>query len=236
MTNQDAMAAARAVPGLPFSLSPSSGSAWTIADEPPTVRTSAAPHSDIFIDPGTAGQLNAESMLNAVTLLGVPPDGDFQFSARVRVDFASTYDAGVLLVWADDRNWAKLCFEYSPDGEPMVVSVVTREVSDDANAFVVDGRAVWLRVCRIDQAFAYHASLDGQTWHMVRFFALQGQATPAAPTTGTPSTGTPSTGTAAAPAITIGFEAQSPTGEGCEVTFDHITFRSQRLGNLRDGS
>jgi hypothetical protein len=29
-------------------------------------------------------------MLNATTLLGVPPDGDFQFSARVTVEFAST--------------------------------------------------------------------------------------------------------------------------------------------------
>ena len=88
-------------------------------------------------------------MLNAATLLGVPPDGDFQFSARVTVGFASTYDAGVLLLWVDDRHWGKLCFEFSPAGEPMVVSVVTRGVSDDANAFVVDGRTVWLRVSRV---------------------------------------------------------------------------------------
>jgi hypothetical protein len=80
--------------------------------------------------------INAESMLNAATLLGGPPDGDFQFSARVTVGFESAFDAGVLLLWLDERRWAKLCFEFSPAGEPMIVSVVCRGVSDDANAFV----------------------------------------------------------------------------------------------------
>jgi hypothetical protein len=34
----------------------------------------------------------------------------------------------------------------------------------------------------------------------------------------------------------IGFEAQSPTGEGCAVTFDRIRFAPERLADLRDGS
>jgi hypothetical protein len=34
----------------------------------------------------------------------------------------------------------------------------------------------------------------------------------------------------------IGFEAQSPTGEGCTVTFDHIRFVSERLADLRNGT
>ncbi|SEH00229.1 hypothetical protein SAMN05444920_115208 [Nonomuraea solani] len=198
------------VPGLPFTLAPSSEQAWAIAG--PTVTAAAAPHSDIFIDPGAG--LNAESMLNAATLLGVPPEGDFQFSARVTVEFASTYDAGVLLLWFDERHWGKLCFEFSPDGEPMIVSVVARGVADDANAFVVEGRTVWLRVSRIDHAFAYHASLDGKTWRMIRFFTIDGMTAPAA----------------------IGFEAQSPTGDGCAVTFDDLRFTRERLGDLRDGS
>jgi hypothetical protein len=36
--------------------------------------------------------------------------------------------------------------------------------------------------------------------------------------------------------VSIGFEAQSPTGDGCAVTFDDIQFTRQRLGDLRDGS
>jgi regulation of enolase protein 1 (concanavalin A-like superfamily) len=203
-----------AAPGVPFALTPSSGQAWTVDGPAGAIRVTADPHSDIFIDPGAGSTPNAESMLNAATLLGVPPAGDFRLSARVSVDFASTFDAGVLLLWIDERHWAKLCFEYSPAGEPMVVSVVNRGVADDANAFVVDGRSVWLRVSRIDHAIAYHASLDGTTWQMIRFFTIDDPSGP----------------------VSIGFEAQSPTGCGCAVTFDDIRFTRERLGGLRDGS
>jgi regulation of enolase protein 1 (concanavalin A-like superfamily) len=134
------------------------------------------------------------------------------FSARVEVDFTAQYDAGVLLVWADEQRWAKLCFEYSPDGEPMIVSVVTRHSSDDANAFVVAGRTAWLRICRLGRAFAFHASTDGARWLFVRYFDLGAES------------------------VLIGFEAQSPHGAGCTATFDQISFRSARLPQLRDGS
>ena len=110
--------------------------------------------------------------VSAATLLGDVPEGDFQLSARVTVGFASTFDAGVLLLWRDERRWGKLCFEFSPAGEPMVVSVVCRGVCDDANAFTVRGRSAWLRVSRIDRVYAYHASLDGRPWQMIRVFAL----------------------------------------------------------------
>ena len=68
----------------------------------------------------------------------------------------------------------------------MVVSVVTRGVLDDANAFVVP-----IRFFRIGEA----SSRDK-----------------------------------------VGFEAQSPTSDGCAVTFEDIRFVPERLGDLRDGS
>jgi len=140
-----------------------------VVEETGRVTASATPRSDFFIDPGRGTTDHAESTLNAATLLGSAPEGDFQFSARVSVDFAASYDAGVLMLRVDDGRWAKLCFEFSPAGEPMVVSVVCRGVCDDANAFVVPQRSVWLRVSRIDRAYAYHAGLDGRSWQMIRF-------------------------------------------------------------------
>ena len=106
---------------------------WSIPDAT-SLLVDAGPRTDWFVDP----QLSAEPTLNAPALVG-DPSGDFLLSARVTVDFAATYDAGVLALYASDRIWAKLCFEYSPQREPMVVSVVTRGVSDDCNSFVVDG-------------------------------------------------------------------------------------------------
>lgn len=150
--------------------------------------------------------------MNAPGLVGRAPDGDFLFSARVAVEFGASFDAGVLVLWRDERTWAKLCFEFSPEGRPMVVSVVTRGVSDDANAFVVDGPEVWLRIARIGDEFAFHASTDGRRWELVRHFALDGPGD-----------------------LHVGFEAQSPTGEGCEVTFTDIRFDRRRLDDLRGG-
>ena len=125
--------------------------------------------TDWFVDP----QRSAEPKLNAPALLG-GSSGDFLLSARVTVDFAGTYDAGVLVVYESDDVWAKLCFEYSPQREPMVVSVVTRGVSDDCNSFVVDDESVWLRIARVGPAYAFHASTDGSNWSFIRHFALQG--------------------------------------------------------------
>jgi uncharacterized protein len=202
------------VSGVPFLLTPSDGSSWRADTTQETLAVTATPHSDIFTDPASGAEVNAETLLNAATLTAPLPQGDFQFSARVKVDFRSTFDAGVLLLWLDRLHWAKLCFEFSPSREPMVVSVVNRTVSDDANAFVVEGGSVWLRISRIGNVYAFHASTDGSSWRMVRVFALDVPGATAA----------------------IGFEAQSPTGDGCDVLFTDVLFSTQRLMELRDGS
>ena len=159
------------VGGFPGGLRPSDEGAWRLTEVGELVGT-AGPATDLFIDPA-----GGPPKLSAPSLLGPPPEGDFQLRARVSVDFAATYDAGVLLLWSDDRTWAKLCFEYSPQRQPMIVSVVTRGLSDDANSFPVDASAVWLRVARRGPAYAFHASTDGVQWHLVRHFGL-GTAAP----------------------------------------------------------
>jgi regulation of enolase protein 1 (concanavalin A-like superfamily) len=166
----------------------------------------AAPaRTDLFNDPA-----GGEPSAGAPRLLG-PVAGDFQLSARVRCTFAGTFDAGALLLWADAERWVKLAFEVSPQGEPMVVSVATNGRSDDANAFVVAGEHVWLRVSRLGPACALHARLDDEPWRFVRHFAL------------------------AADGLHAGFLAQSPLGDGARATFDAIGFAAERLADLRSG-
>jgi uncharacterized protein len=202
------------LPALPFALVPSHDGVWRRDEQGGTVTAAAPAGTDLYVNPAGAGSTDAETLLNAATLLGTPPAGDFQLSARVDVDFRSQFDAGVLLLWADERTWAKFCFELSPAAEPMVVSVVTRGVSDDANAFVVADRSVGLRVSRVDGVYAFHATTDGRTWQLVRVFSLGDDPD----------------------RHQVGFEAQSPTGEGCTVTFTELHFTQQRLADLRDGS
>ena len=97
------------VPGMPSPLVPSPEGLWRVDETTGAVTVSAQPRTDIFIDPsgvGVDGDENAAPILNAATLLAdLPPEGDFQFSARVSVAFAATFDAGVLLIWRDERCW-----------------------------------------------------------------------------------------------------------------------------------
>ncbi len=190
---------------LPFELQWRGTPAASSADGE-SLKITAGPHTDWFVNPGTG-----EAKLDAPGLVGEAA-GDFTLSARVEVEFASTFDAGVLALWRDEQTWAKLCFEYSPDAEAMVVSVVTRSVSDDCNSTVVAGNAVWLRISRIGRQFAFHSSADGMLWQLVRQFALTDYA-----------------------AIEVGFVAQSPLGEGCTATFSEIHFSEATLADLRSG-
>jgi regulation of enolase protein 1 (concanavalin A-like superfamily) len=167
----------------------------------------AGPRTDWFTDPGTG-----EVTVSAPAFVASLP-GDFRLAARVQVDFASTFDAGALVLWQDERRWAKLAFERSPQGQPMVVSVVTRGESDDCNSVPVDADAIWLRVSSLGAAHAFHASADGQTWEFVRHFRLGATQTPLA-----------------------GFEVQSPSGDGCAAQFASISYTPGPLPDLRSGA
>lgn len=197
-------------PALPFGLTAHGDLPVTHAvDAAGTLTLTGASHSDMFIDPAGTGPDYTVGLL-----LGEPPEGDFTLSARVTVPFASTFDAGVLVVYAGRDQFAKLCFEYSTQQRPTVVSVVTRGVSDDANAFEVEGATVGLRVARIGRAWAFHASTDEKHWSMVRYFSLGESEDP----------------------VRVGLLAQSPTGDGICATFAQLTYTPGTLANLRDGS
>ncbi len=171
----------------------------------------AGPRTDWFMDP--AGDQSQND--NAPSALFVPPDQNFLLSARVKVDFSSDFDAGVLQIRERDDLWAKLCFEYSPQGQPMIVSVVTRGVSDDCNSTPVDGNEVALRLACLSRnagTFAFHYSLDGRYWHFVRHFAL-GKLNN----------------------LHAGLASQSPTGEKCRTVFSEIHYQRGALKELRNG-
>jgi uncharacterized protein len=174
-----------------------------------TLTLTSGPSSDLFIDP--AGEEGARP--DGGRLTGLPGDRDFTFSARVSVQFASVFDAGVLLLYLSERRWAKLCYELSPQRRPTAVTVVTRSLSDDSNSFETAGGPLWLRITRSGRAWAFHASEDGGWWRLLRYFTL-GESSGAR----------------------VGFMSQSPTGEGCTAVFDNIVYKPGAPADLRDGS
>jgi uncharacterized protein len=172
-----------------------------------SIAFAAGPRTDLFTDPA-----GAEPQAGAPLLLG-RRCGDYQLRARASASLAATFDAVALVVWASPSSWGKLALEYSPQREPTIVSVVTRGASDDANAFVAAEKVAWLRVCRTAETFAFHASVDGFWWSLVRYFTFDG-----------------------AGGAAVGFLVQSPTGEGLRGRFDEIEWTEEALGDLRNGS
>jgi uncharacterized protein len=169
----------------------------------------AGAETDLFADP--AGGVAID---NAPAALFAPPDKPFLLSAHVSATFGSAFDAAALLLRAGDGRWAKLAFEASPQLQPMVVSVVTRGVSDDCNGVLVHEDDIYLRLAVAKRTIAFHASRDGNVWDLVRFFSLAESLTD----------------------VQVGFSAQSPTGAGCRATFAEIAYRAGELGDLRDGT
>ncbi len=166
----------------------------------------APAETDWFIDP-----ISARRVRTAPVLVGLPPSGDFTWEAHVVLDGDDMFDAAGLFVYGDDDHWAKLALEVTAAG-PTIVSVVTDTFSDDCNSTVLAQRSAWLRLARVGDAIAFHASDGGGRWELVRVFRP-------------PS---------AAPRI--GFVCQAPTGAGCTGSFDAITFNARSLSDIRDGS
>jgi regulation of enolase protein 1 (concanavalin A-like superfamily) len=151
---------------------------------------------------------------HAATALTFVPTGDFMLSARVQVrTVRTTFDAGVLAVWGDNNHWAKVCFEFSPQGEAMVVSVVTNNYSDDCNSTLVSDKWVYLRVLRSGAGWAFHSSRDGITWAFVRVFRLDFDGP-----------------------LRVGFMSQAPNGDECTAEFDDIQYSDAVPPDLRNGS
>ena len=139
--------------------------------------------------------------------------GDFVLRVRVRHAFQDTYDAAAIMVMQSDAVWAKACFERTDFGTHAVVSVVTNGVSDDANGCNIEGDTVWLQVCRVGETFAFHYSLDGARFDMMRFFYLPVDRT-----------------------IKVGLVAQAPQGEGGDRFFSELSLANRTVKNIRFGA
>jgi uncharacterized protein len=135
--------------------------------------------------------------------------GDFVITTRLEAEMKSEYDSGCLMLMSNDTNWAKLCFEFS-NRVPIIVSVVTRDYSDDCNSEKVEVKSPYLRADRLKNCFSFHYSNDGKNWKLIRYFGMN-----------------------AGNEIKAGVVAQSPSGQGCRVSFDFLEYENRSPVNLR---
>ena len=174
----------------------------------------APAESDFFCNNGAVSEegITPASLCNAPFLYREVA-GDFVLRVKVSHAFRDTYDSASVMVMQDLETWAKACFELTDFGTHAVVSVVTKKESDDANGCNIDGDAVWLQITRVGQAFAFHYSLDGDRFYMMRFFSLP-----------------------AGPVIKVGLLAQAPQGAGGPRYYEHLSIEQKTVKNIRMGA
>jgi regulation of enolase protein 1 (concanavalin A-like superfamily) len=170
------------------------------------LRVHVPPQVDYFQDPAGIHQKDD------APYLWQPVSGDFVAQAHVRPAFNTTWDAGALLARHDAQHWAKLCFESTDLGTTAAVSVVTRQVSDDANGVDLAVPDLWLQLFRAGDVFGMHYALDGSSWRMVRLFNLT-----------------------LPQEIRLGLVAQCPAGPGTTVDFLSYTWEARTIQNPRAG-
>jgi len=139
-------------------------------------------------------------------------DKDFIFSAGVSHAFASVWDSGGLIVEADPTHWFKLNFERDYTGARRIVSVVTRDYSDDSNAMELAADIAYLEVAKRDDAFYLFVSKDGANWYLLRAFNVK-----------------------AAGPLKVGLIAQSPAGNQAKVIFSDIRYSATRINDIWKG-
>ena len=194
------------IPAIPYEISwVHTPLSWSFKDN--SLILTGGKGSRLFVDP--QGTSRADSAPMAL----FRPAEHFQFSSKVKVDFDAVFDAGVLVIYADSTQWAKFCFEYSPDHENMMVTVCNNQFSDDNNHIVTESDEMYMRISGLGGgAYAFHYSTDGKYWHMARYFYLN------------PSYD-----------YRIGFLSQSPRGESFTTVFSDIRYTETKLADIRNG-
>lgn len=153
------------------------------------------------------------------TITGTAPflyksaQGDFVARALVKPDMTSMWNAVALMVYIDDRHWIKFAFENSDATGPSIVTVITKDVSDDANGAVLSGQEeVWLKLVRKNNSYSMLWSMDGKNYKMARLGTLP-----------------------ATDAVKIGIEVQCPVGEAASHEITYFGIENRTVEDLRKG-
>jgi len=160
----------------------------------------AGEKTDMFRDPNVTYNTD-----NAPKLL-FKPDNDFVLITSIEHSFSSKWDGGAIVLKQDSLNWIKFCFEKDYTGARRVVSVVTKNISDDCNSVELKTNKVYFKMAKADKVITLYYSLEGKKWFLIRHLQFDTDKD-----------------------LTLGFLAQSPTGKRCEVKFSNISYLAKKI-------
>ncbi|MEM8927600.1 MAG: DUF1349 domain-containing protein [Bacteroidota bacterium] len=139
--------------------------------------------------------------------------GDFVVKARVQPDFSGQWNAVALMVHIDENYWIKFAFENSDATGPSIVTVVTKDLSDDANGVVLVNRGtIWLKLIRKRDNYAMLWSEDDSDYKMARLTSLPKSTS-----------------------VKIGLEAQCPVGLNAKHLISFFGIEQKTVKAMRKG-
>jgi uncharacterized protein len=160
----------------------------------------AGEKTDMFRDPNVTYNTD-----NAPKLL-FKADEDFVLSASIEHAFTNKWDGGAIIIKSDSLNWVKFCFEKDYTGARRVVSVVTKNISDDCNSVEINADKVFYKIAKAGNVITLYYSTEGSKWFLVRHLQFDAKS-----------------------GFNVGFLAQSPTGTRCEVKFSNINYEKKKI-------
>lgn len=160
----------------------------------------AGKETDMFRDPNVTYNTD-----NAPKLL-FEADDNFVLTASIEHAFTNKWDGGAIVIKQDSLNWIKFCFEKDYTGARRVVSVVTKNISDDCNSVEMNTNKVYYKVAKADNVITLYCSKDGIKWYLIRHLQFDAHK-----------------------GFKVGFLAQSPTGERCEVKFSDVVYKIKKI-------
>gem|GEM_PF-242491 len=160
----------------------------------------AGPKTDMFRDPNVTYNTN-----NAPQLM-FRADSNFVLTTSIQHAFSNKWDGGAIVLYQDSLNWVKFCFEKDYTGSRRVVSVVTKNISDDCNSVEIKTNRVFYKVAKADNVITLYYSTDNKNWFLIRHLQIDNSKD-----------------------VQLGFLAQSPTGKSCTVKFSWISYRTKKI-------
>jgi regulation of enolase protein 1 (concanavalin A-like superfamily) len=160
----------------------------------------AGEKTDMFRDPNVTYNTD-----NAPKLM-FRPDENFVLTSAIEHSFSNKWDGGAIVFRADSLNWVKFCFEKDYTGARRVVSVVTKDISDDCNSVEIPANKVHYKIAKADNVITLYYSTNGSKWFLVRHFQFNAKGP-----------------------YELGFLSQSPTGKSCSVLFSNIKYSNKKI-------
>lgn len=136
----------------------------------------------------------------------------FTFSTRMQSSIENKYDAGTLYLYVNDNDWLKFAFELDEKGRRRVVTVRTKNTSDDNNHDIITQDYVYMKISSDTKQIGFYYSTNGTDWNLARLYRNEYPAN-----------------------LWIGISSQSPGGKGNIAYFEDMTFTETSVTSFRLG-